>query len=175
MSANLAVDLGATTDYRVSVSVGSGSNLIIGAPIDLLYADTYCNLFVAGNGVAGGSGAIDAWIQTAPTTASGDFTDPTSGLAAFPSFISSGGRFICNSGLWTSGISSLTSVVNNVPLFASGGIQFGAFQRPQRYARIILNSGPYPGPITAGFISQKRVTSSGGGFTLLPGSGVVAV
>lgn len=174
MGANLVVDLGATCDYDVSVMMGSGASQIVGLPSDLLYADTYCNVFCAGTA---GSGAIDLWIQTSPTAASGSFTDPTSGLAAFPSFISSGGRFIVNSGLWVSGIASLTAPVNNAPLFCSGGVMFGAFQRPagHEFARIINNSGVFPSFYVAGFVSQKRTTGSGGGSTLLPGSGVVAV
>jgi hypothetical protein len=38
MSANLVVDLGATCDFRASVSVGSGSNLAVGQIVDLLNA-----------------------------------------------------------------------------------------------------------------------------------------
>lgn len=173
MSANLLVDAGATCDYRTSVMVGSGSNLIVGEIVDLNNANTYCNVFCAG-GVGGGSGAIEIRIQTSQSTASGSFTDPTSGLTQFPSFVSSGGIFWCNSGLYSSGNSSLSAPVNNAPLFCSGGIMFGAFQRDYRYARLLVNSGPYPGAITAGFISQKRTTGSGW-FSYQPSSGTVQV
>lgn len=173
MSANLVVDLANTTDYRASLMIGSGSNTLVGEIIDLLHADTYCNLFVAG-GVGGGSGAIQIQVQTSDSTTSGTFTDPTSGLASFPGGsggIASGGNFYANSGLWASGNYSLSSPCSGAPLFASGGIQFAAFQRPGRYARLLNVSGPFGGAITAGFISQKKVTGSGAGFSWSPGSG----
>lgn len=172
MSANLVVDLANTTDSRVSVAVGSGINQVVGEIVDLLGANTYCNVFTTGGA---GSGAIDMWIQTSDTTASGNFTDPTSGLAQFPVNISSGGRLITNSGLYVSGYSSPIAPINNAPVFCSGGTQFGAFQRPHRYARLINNSGVFPNYITAGFISEKKVTGSGGGFSYSPGSGSINV
>lgn len=168
------VDLGATCDYRASIMIGSGSNFIVGEIIDLLHADTYCNIFVAG-GAAGGSGVIEARVQTSDATTSGSFTDPTSGLPQMPSFMASGGVMFVNSGLHSSGNFSLSSPVNDAPVFCSGGIQFAAFQRVGRYARLINVSGSYPGAITAGFVSQKKTTGSGGGFTFNPGSGVVNV
>lgn len=174
MSANLVVDLFSTCDADVSVSVGSGSNLVVGGIVDLLYANTYCNVFCVG-GVVGASGAIEVRLQTSDVLTSGSFTDPTSGLAQLPVNVQSGGALFFNSGLWTSGIYSPSSQVNNSPMFGSGGISFGAFQRPQRYARLILNSGPFPGPIFAGFISNKKTTGSGGGTTQSPGSGAVSV
>jgi hypothetical protein len=60
-------------------------------------------------------------------------------------------------------------------VFCSGGIEFGAFQRPHRYARLILNSGVFPNALTAGFISNKKFIGSGAGFTLSPSSGSVSV
>lgn len=173
MSASYLVDLANTTDYRTSIMVGSGSNLIVGEIIDLQQCNSYCNVFVAG-GVGGGSGAIEIRIQTSPTTASGSFTDPTSGLAQLPVNVVSGGIIFANSGLWASGNYSVTAPISGAPMFCSGGLFAGAFQRPDRYARLINNSGPYPGAITAGFISQKKTTGSGGGFTFSPaGSGNV--
>lgn len=171
MSANLVVDLGATTDYRTSIVVGSGSNFTVGEIIDLSNANTYCNIWVNGGP---GSGVIELRVQTSDTTTSGDFTDPTSGLAGFPTWLVSGGRMFANSGLAVSGNSSLSSPVNSAPLFCSGGIQFGAFSRPHKYARLLLNSGVFPHQIHAGLISQKRTIGSGG-FTYAPGSGVVNV
>lgn len=174
MSANLVVDIGATCDYRASVTVSSGSNLIVGQIVDLTNANTYCNVFCAG-GI--GSGEIVLRIQTSDAVTSGTFTDPTSGIALLdlPPSITSGGQIHVNSGLWASGNSSLTSPVNSAPLFCSGGIQFAAFQRPHQYARLILVSGPFLNSITAGFVSNKRQTGSGGGFTYSPGSGTVDV
>ena len=172
MSANLVIDLANTTDYRPSAFVSSGSNLAVGEIIDLLYADTYTNVFVAGGPA---SGQIECRIQTSDSTASGDFTDPTSGLAAFPVNVVSGGIFWANSGLWASGIGSISAPVNNAPLFCSGGIQFAAFQRPHRYARVLLNSGAFLTAIVAGFVGQKRTTASGAGFSYAPSSGTVSV
>ena len=175
MSANLIVDIGNTCEYRTSVSVGSGSDLVVGQIVDLQNADTNCQVWVAGG--LGGSGVVEVRVQTAEATTSGSFTDPTSGLAANdrPGFFSSGGAFFANSGLHGSGNSFLSSVVNNAPFFCSGGIQFTHFQRPHRYARLILVSGVYPATITAGFLSNKLTTGSGGGFTYAPGSGTVSV
>jgi hypothetical protein len=173
VSANLVVDLGATCDYRASVSVGSGSDFAVGQIVDLLGANTMCQLYVAG--ALFGSGAIEVRVQTSDSVTSGTFTDPTSGLAALPTTLVSGGVFFANSGLWASGYSSLSAPVNNAPLFCSGGIQFAAFQRPHRYARLVYNSGVYLNPITAGFISNKKTTGSGAGFTYAPGSGSVNV
>lgn len=175
MSASLTIDVRNTCDFRPSVGVGSGSNLVVGEIVDLQNSDTLCNIFVAG--AQGGSGAIQVFVQSSDSTASGTFTDPTSGIpnGSFPSVLLSGGIFITNSGLWVSGNQSESAPVNNAPLFCSGGIDFAFFQRPQRYVRLILNSGPYPNAITAGFLSNKRTTGSGGGFTFNPTSGVVSV
>ncbi len=172
MSANLVVDLGSTVDRRVSVAVGSGSDLTVGQIVDFLGANTFCNVFVA---AGAGSGVIEVRLQTSDSTASGTFTDPTSGLAAFPTYIASGGIFFANSGLAVSGYSSLAAPANNAPVFCSGGIEFGAFQRPHRYARLLYNSGVFPNYLTAGFISQKKFVGSGFGFTYNPTSGTVNV
>lgn len=176
MSANYVVDLANTTDYRASVMIGSGSDTTIGQIVDLSDAHGYTNVWIAG-GVAGGSGPIQFQIQTADATTSGSFTDPTSGLPSdtFPVNVVSGGNVWANSGLWNSGNFSITAPVNSAPHFCSGGIHFAAFQRPHRYARLINISGVYPGAITAGFVAQKHVTGSGGGFAYSPGSGTVNV
>ncbi len=163
-SASLTVDL-ATTDHRVSVAVGSGINLVVGEIIDLLHSNTYCNVFAAGGA---GSGAIALRVQTSDTTNSGDFTDPTSGLADLPQGISSGGIFYANSGLWASGSQSLSAPVNNAPLFCSGGFQTAQFICNGRYARLINVSGVFPNHLTAGFIHQKRTTASGVGSSHSP-------
>lgn len=170
MSASLTIDLGSTTDFRASVSVGSGSNLTVGEIVDLIDANTYCNVWCAGGA---GSGAIELRVQTSDSTASGTFTDPTSGLAAgaFPTFIASGGIFFANSGLPGSGNVGNFAPVAAAPLFCSGGIQFSAFQRPGRYARLLYNSGPFPNYFEAGFVSQRKITGSGAGFSFSPQSG----
>jgi hypothetical protein len=173
MSANLVVDLRNTTDYRVSTFQGSGANLIVGEVVDLLHANTYTNVFVVGGA---GSGSVEVRIQTADATTSGSFTDPTSGLVLgqFPVGIVSGGILVANSGIWSSGNYSVSSPASGV-LFQSGGVIFGAFQRPHRYARLIQVSSVFPAPVFAGFIAQKRTTGSGAGFSFSPGSGTVNV
>lgn len=178
MSANLVVDLRNTTDRAVSLAVTSGTDTTVGAVVDLLNANTWCNVFVNGRN----SGPLPIFIQTSDSTTSGSFTDPTSGLptSVFPinGAIVSGGIFWANSGLYASGNSSPAAPVNNAPLFCSGGTDYAAFQRPHRYARLICTSGNASlasVPFTAGFVSQKKVTGSGAGFSLLPGSGSVSV
>lgn len=174
MSASLLVDARNTLDYRTSVAVGSGSNLIVGQIVDFGNTDTFTNVFVAGGA---GSGACEVRIQCSNATTSGSFTDPTSGLAQFPtgSSIQSGGIFFANSGLLASGNQSVTSPVNNAPTFCSGGIEFGGFQRTGRYARLVWNSGAFPNFATAGFVGNKMTTGSGGGFSFSPTSGPVNV
>ncbi len=172
MSANLLVDAFGTLDRATSVAVGSGSDLTVGRIVDLLGANTMCQVWVAGTA---GSGVIEVRVQTSDSTTSGSFTDPTSGLAALPTNFCSGGVLFANSGLWASGWSSPCAPVNNAPVFCSGGIEFGGFQRPHRYARLVYNSGVFPSWITAGFMSNKKTTTSGAGYTLSPTSGGVNV
>ena len=174
MSANLIVDLNGTVDARASLVIGSGSNFVVGEIVDLLHADTFTNVWVAG-GVAGGSGVIEVRVQTSDALTSGTFTDPTSGLSQLPTNFVSGGVLFVNSGLWASGNTSISSPAASGPSFGSGGIAFGAFQRPGRYVRLINNSGGWAGALTAGVLAQKKTTGSGGGFSFAPSSGVVEV
>lgn len=172
MSANLVVDVANTCNFQASVMVGSGSNFTVGNIVDMLDANTYCNAWVA---TAQGSGQVSVRVQTSDDTTSGSFTDPTSGLGQIPISFVSGGVLICNSGLPGSGYSTGTAPVASAPLSCSGDIFFGAFQRPHRYARMILDSGSFPNWIIGGFLSNARVTGSGGGQTQSPGSGSVSV
>lgn len=167
MSASLLVDLGNTCQLSPSIidpPVASGqtpatSGTLVGNIVDLLNANTYCNLYVCGGVSESGLGRFA--VQTSDSTLSGTFTDPTSGLPDFPTAFSSGGLFWVNSGG-----GALTS----------GFFTAAAFQRPQRYARVIQLSGDWlAGGVNAGFISQLKTTGSGGGFTYNPGSGVVNV
>lgn len=187
MSANLVVDLGATTIAAQSLPAGttgltlSGqfaglSGVVVGGIVDLRNADTYCNIYV--NGITTlASGVLIVAVQTADAVTSGSFTDPMSGLAADdrPSRWASGGNLILGSGvtaapstgLWGSAISGYN--------MQSGFMAFAAFQRPHRYARLVAQSGFYLGTLSAGFVSQERTVGSGGGYTTLPGSGAVSV
>lgn len=164
MSANLIVDIGNTCQYSYSIAPSAGvaatpaSGVIVGDPVNMLHANTFCNLFVTGG--PSNSGQFRVAVQTSDSTASGSFTDPTSGLAAFPTSFLSGGILVVNSG-------------NNQQ---SGVSAFAGFQRPGQYARAIILSGDqYNAPVFAGFVSQKKITGSGGGFTYSPGSGSVNV
>ncbi len=170
MSASLVVDLSTTTQYTPSIVVdpilsGGGpfaaSGGAVGNYVDLNNANTYCNVWVTTG--QSYSGQIRVAIQTSDSTPSGTFTDPTSGLVAgdFPTTVQSGGLLWINSG----GGSTL-----------SGTITLAAFQRPHRYARLILLSGVSAAPaVNAGFISQLRTTVSGTGVSFQPLSGTVIV
>ncbi len=181
-SAGLVIDLGQTCDYRTSLlALVSGQSTNVGVVVDLANADTNCQVWLTNT--YGFSGELPLFIQTSDGTASGGFTDPTSGLPAgsFPigGFVASGGMFWANSGIgWVSGNNGPNAPADSAPLLASGGIVFTSFQRPHRYARLLLTSGN--ASITnflgaAGFLSNKRTTGSGGGFSLQPGSGAVSV
>lgn len=178
MSANLLIDLNATGDYAISIASATGvgstpaSGVIIGAITDMINANTFCNVFVAGGAT---SGPLGIQVQCSDTTTSGSFTDPTSGLLQMPTNFSSGGILWVNSGLWASGNQPLSPAVDNAPIFCSGGVMFGAFQRPQRYARLIALSGTFTANVMAGFISNLKMTGSGGGYSLSPSSGSVSV
>ena len=190
-SANLVVDLGGTCQAMTTIAVGGGglgvmsgqigvvsglamlaSGGIVGQSVDMLHSDTFCNLMVAGQ-LINTSGQLRIAVQTSDTDVSGNYTDPTSGLAQFPTYFQSGGILWLNSGGQGSGV---LNVGASGYALQSGFIQFAAFQRPQRFARAVALSGDfYVGPLSVGFVSQLKTTSSGGGFSYSPGSGVVSV
>jgi hypothetical protein len=168
MSANLIVDINGTAKSAVSVAPAAGvgstpaSGVIVGTVVDLQYQDTFTNVFLGGTGNST-SGSFRGLVQTSPDTTSGNFTDPTSGLAQLPTNLQSGGILIANSG----------TLGSNGFISGFGGIQYGAFQRPagHRYARLIVMSGDrYNGTAFGGFTAQHRTTGSGGGFTFALGS-----
>lgn len=152
-------------------AMSSLSGVLVGGIVDMRDSNTYCNLIVAGRGF--GSGPLTVGVQTSQDTTSGNFTDPTSGLPQFPDPFVSGGFVIIGSGpgalpgIFGSGYSG--------SLILSGFVEFAAFQRPHRYARVIIGSGFFDGIVVAGFVSQSRTTGSGFGFTLAPSSGTVSV
>lgn len=179
MSASTLVDLQNTCQRAVSIQgdfVLSGaavfpcSGAVIGQIVDLLHADTYCNLFVCG---ISASGQLRAQVQCSDTATSGSMTDPISGLTDRPGAFASGGILWINSGGTTGGL--LNGLVSGEAI-ASGFFVAQGFIRVGRFARVNFLSGDFAaGALTAGFISQRKTTSSGGGFTLLPGSGTVSV
>ena len=176
MSASHLVDLNNTTQMIKSVDgagAGSGcvfaaSGAIVGDVCDMLNANTYCNLFVAGTANFT-SGLLRVAVQSSPNTTSGNFTDPTSGLQALPSNFSSGGILWINSGSTGGGV---LYAFQSGQAVLSGFMTGAAFQRPNRYVRAIVLSGDfYAGPLVAGFISQLKTTTSGTGFSWSPQSG----
>ncbi len=131
-------------------------------------------------------GKLRIAVQCADADVSGQYTDPTSGLPQLPRWFSSGGILILNSGGLLGGTlqGALSTQGSNSGLpqsgyvIASGFAVAAYFQRPTpgQYTRAIVLSGDfYAGILTATFVSQYRTTGSGGGFSLLPGSGVVNV
>lgn len=180
MSASLLVDLYNTTSQDVSIvgtPVQSGaivtpcSGAVVGAGVDMIDANTYCNLFVTGYTA---SGQLRVQVQTAASDVSGNYTDPTSGLAAFPGAFVSGGILWINSGGTGGGI--FQAWASGQQAVASGFFAAQGFQRPARFARAVLLSGDFAtGPITVGFISQLKTTGSGGGASMSPSSGAVQV
>lgn len=190
MSASLLVDLGSTTQMAISLPspavaadgglaitsggcISSLSGVLIGDVIDLLNADTYCNVFVAGKGF--GSGPLLVGVQTADATTSGSFTDPTSGLGQLPTAFASGGWLVIGSGPATDAFLGIFGSGVSGQIIQSGFVAGAGFNRPHRYARLLVGSGFYDGTLMAGFITNKKITGSGGGFTFSPGSGVVSV
>jgi len=174
------VDIGGTAYFEPSLlppQTQSGlicpnSGALIGLSVDMNNANTFCNIYVTGV-TYNQSGQVLLQVQTSDSDTSGNYTDPTSGLAAFPTYFSSGGILILNSG--GVGMGVLGAQVSGQSIL-SGFTQFAAFQRPGRFARInVLSGGFYNGPLVAGFVSQLRTTGSGGGFSFQPASGTVSV
>ena len=176
MSANLVVDLGNSTMtvWSLTSTAIASSSVTVGRIVDLLDADTYTHLLLTGRSVTTNiSGQLQVQVQTADTTTSGDFTDPTSGLAAFPTAFASGGIAALSSGNFGSQIFGPGS---SGSFITSGFTCFAAFQRPHRYARVLVLSGDfYLGSFQASFVGQLRTPGSGGGYTPFPSSGPVNV
>lgn len=159
------VDLGNTCLFGNSIpptALLSGgtpaSGVLVGVGVNMNNADTFCNLLVEIGPTLSGQAKIQ--IQCSDSDVSGNYTDPTSGLAQLPTRFLSGGIFVINSG----------------GALSSGGSAAGGFQRTGTFARAILMSGdPNSAVVSAQFISQLRTTGSGGGFTYSPGSGSISV
>lgn len=155
------------------VAASPASGVIIGQIVDMLHANNYCNVFVAGGP---SSGPFQVQVQVSDGVTSGSFGDPTSGAAAFQGPVLSGGLAWINSGLHTSGNRPNGPNVNNAPLFCSGNTTGFGFLRTGRYARVnVLSGSAFSAPVAAGFITQLKVIGSGTGFTLSPTSGVPSV
>jgi hypothetical protein len=174
------VDLGNTCQLFATVvppATASGvayaaSGALIGFSYDGLNSDAFTNVMIAGN-AAFASGQLRVAVQTSDTDTSGTYTDPTSGLAQFPTSFQSGGIVILNSGQLGGGL--LGAFVSGQSI-QSGFAVSAAFQRPHRFARANVLSGDFfAGPLTVSFINNLHTTGSGGGYTLSPSSGTVNV
>ncbi len=181
MSASLLVDLGSTCQMLPSLTstalvsgwAAYGSGSYVGQIVDMLNADTFTNVFAAGQSVT--SGPLKLGIQTSDDTVSGNFTDPTSGLQVMPTVFSSGGILLIGQSGIAPGIFGVGEGVSGQFLL-SGFFAAGAFLRPHRYARLFIQSGSlYDGALQAGFIGNYRTVGSGGGFSYSPASGAVNV
>jgi len=181
VSASYLVDLGNTTGPQFAATAGSffpASGANVSNIVDMLNYNTFTNLLVGGIWQFP-SGQLRIQVQTSDDTVSGNFTDPTSGLAAFPTVFQSGGQLFFNSGGGGSG--GLFGLNTSGQSFFSGFIAAAGFQRPQRYARVVVPaSGPNALEVgqlngVIGFVSQLKTTGSGGGFTLAPSSGAINV
>lgn len=156
MSASLLVDLGNTCQLGITLPPTLSGNqpasgTVIGNTVDCLLVNTFTNLMVTCG--ASLSGQFKVQVQTSDTNTSGSFTDPTSGLAAFPTAFQSGGILIVNSGQSLSG----------------GGSLAAGFLNPNRYVRANIMSGDlFTAPVTASIINQKKVTGSGTGYSYSP-------
>lgn len=175
MSSSLLVDLGNTCQLGLSVATSgafAASGALIGAVQNMQNANTFCNVMVAGMPTTP-SGVLRIQVQSANTNSSGSFTDPTSGLAALPTSFSSGGILILNSGGLLGGVINTAASGQH---FYSGFAASAGFQRPGVFVRANVLSGDfYNGALTVTFVSQLRTSSSGGGYSYQPTSGVVRV
>ncbi len=145
------------------------SGAIIGNGVNMINANTVTNLLVVGVCT---SGQLRVAVQTAPNDVSGQYTDPTSGLAQMPGAFQSGGILWINSG----GLNGGTLGPTTSGQVVSGGFMVASiFQRPQQYARAIILSGDFGACSLVGFISNLKVTGSGGGTTQSPQSGTPSV
>lgn len=214
MSASYHVDVANTAKYIPSINTTNGAGPLVGQWVDMSNSDSFCNLYAV---AAGCSGSLSLAVQTAPgywdvplgmsafsgnifsggAPASGNFTDPTSGLAQLPTSLQSGGIWVVNSGLYAApggpgasgqlvggypqgtlpfgphliqqGMGGTAFVSSGTyPIFASGGMAFAAFQRNYQYARLVLLSGSTVTFLQAGFLAQSHTTGSGGGFAYGP-------
>lgn len=184
MSANLVVDLGNTCQIGWSIpdqanlspsgQVCGLSGLTPGKTVDMLHADTYCNLLVVGQAVLA-SGPLVIQVQCSDDNST--WFDPTSGYAAFPGAFTSGTLLTLNSG--SAGGTFGAAVSGHMVL--SGFAEAQGFQRTGRFVRANMlgsggvASGLFIGNLAVGFVSQYRTTGSGGGFAYSPTSGTVNV
>lgn len=182
MSASFLVDLGNTCLQLPSIQqpalsgvIGSRSGALVGLGVDLHEGQGACNMqltvLAEGPSLSGGGGELRVGVQTAPSDVSGQYTDPTSGMASMPGGFSSGGILVLNSGggPFTSGQGGTFSAPVSGQMLLSGVTVASYFQRTGRFARAIMfGSGSFGGDLSVSFIEQRKLTGSGGGFAWSP-------
>jgi hypothetical protein len=174
--------------YTINANLGT----TIGQSLDMLQADAFTNIFLAG--LAINTGELKVQIQVSDSDVSGNYTDPTSGYPAnqFPLY---GGptQFANLGGVFSGGMVYFGSGCGGGDLYGqasghsaeSGFMVCQPFIRNARYMRLNVLSGGivatytsgYQGSLIAGAIGQLKTTggSGGAGFVYSPGSGTVNV
>lgn len=173
MSASTLIDLGGTCQLSQTIAGGATTSGVIlaasggtiGQSCFMPYSDNYCNVLITGL-PAYASGQLRIAVQGADNDVSGQYTDPTSGLAVLPTWFSSGGILWLNSGGLLGGTIGAAASGDYI---ASGFAEAAAFQRPNAYVRANVVSGDfYAGTLVVNFISQFKTTGSGGGQSQQP-------
>ena len=165
--ANLVIDIGGSclfdlSNINTSGSTTPSSGVLVGRGVDLLNASTLCNAMVSYG--TSQSGFIGVQFQESDTDVSGNYV-PIQVASGTWNWLSGGRLVINSSGIGQSGVG-----------IVSGDMAFSAFERRYRYVRSIVESGGlWDAPVNVGFVSQLKVTGSGGGFSYSPGSGTVNV
>ena len=186
MSASTLIDLGQTCQIQSTLpptagTVGSGgvvdsrlSGVMIGQIADMIHANSFCNVLACGTMGVVASGPLVLQVQTSDATTSGSFSDPTSGVAQFPTpFLSGGLLYIGQSGNATVGYFN-SGFTSGQAMLSGFGVAAG-FQRNARYVRVNVLSGFFAGPLQGLLVCQLKTTGSGGGFSTSPSSGAVSV
>jgi len=163
--ANLVIDIGSACRYGPSVINASNpvnSGVVVGVGVDMLLADTLCNVCVTAG--TSQSGVLSCSVQESDDNLSGSYTNVNTLSGTW--FWLSGGRFtVQSSGIGQSG----TGLV-------SGFTQYAAFQRQRRYVRAVVESGGgWNSTLSITFASQLLYDGSGGGYSISPATGPVFV
>lgn len=145
----------------------------IGTSVDLINANGYCNVWVQGTGALL-SGRVRFQVQQSDQDVSGTYTDPTIGILSgdLTNVFTSG----CIMTLNPNNSGGVFSGFTSGQAFLSGFLAFGGFMRGARFVRLNIVSGDQAVmDLSAGFISQAKMTNPTGGFSFQPTSGQVSV
>lgn len=182
MSANLVVDLGNTCVFPPSIASVAGvgnvpaSGAIVGNIVDLKDANTYTNVWCAGQP---NSGILVLKVESADTGSgllqsgggfpiSGAFVDPTSGMVDFPGIVKSGGLIYINSGFVAIPGGGGLSGAMNVNTFQQGtnpvfNAQTGAGFAPSGNFPVFASGGMAMAGVQMG--RYGRLVALSGGYT----------